>query len=410
MKWNFSRRNLLKGAGALAGAAAATNVGGGLVGSAFGQTVQKNALLLVFLRGGYNALFGSYNALFGNADVFAAGGTFGCTSTNVQAVGSGLVVDKATYGANIVPFAGANMATVGINHGLSSHDPARIADWTNGTRSYALMLAAAMGGPAAIKCAVVGASFPDGPRPAEGNVSMQQITDMNAALNLLGANTDPTLPARPTAAAALGASKSQSQGMLAANPVSLVSAANAYDSAIAALQGGSQTFNFAAAQTAYGVTGTAVTSFTQQMLAAELMVRAGSNVICAISNAGWDTHGDTTGSVVRTKMNGTILPGLKVFTQRMMADPAYNVTVAVFGDFSRSLPGSDHARNISTSVWGKKVKQGVSAKTTASVGMATTNAAGQAYSIPGWWSFLASVCKSPTNPFGVNPHSALVLP
>src|SRR5438132_18735 len=140
MKWNFSRRSLLKGAAGLGAVAAVDRVGGGLVQNAFAQTTQKNAVLVVFLRGGYNALFSS-------ADVFASNNTFACTATNTQTVGSGLVVDKGTLGTDIVPIAGAHMAALGINHGLSSHTPARTADFTNGTRAYGLMLAAAMGGP-----------------------------------------------------------------------------------------------------------------------------------------------------------------------------------------------------------------------------------------------------------------------
>ena len=87
-----------------------------------------------------------------------------------------------------------------------------------------------------------------------------------------------------------------------------------------------------------------------------------------------------------------------------------NITVAVFGDFSRSLPGSDHARVVGTTVWGTKVKLGVSGKVSSTVGMPTANAAGQAYSAAGFWSYLAATSKSASNPFGVNPHSALVLP
>jgi hypothetical protein len=186
----------------------------------------------------------------------------------------------------------------------------------------------------------------------------------------------------------------------------------ACDSAINALNQPTQSFNYGTAATAYGLSTTpgSVTTFTQQMLAAELMIRAGSNVIMAVNSGTWDSHGDTSGSAVRTKMSGTILPGLKVLTQRMMADANYNVTFAIFGDFARSLPGSDHARVLSATTWGKKVKQGISGKVSGTVGMPTTNAAGQAYSIPGFWSFLAATAKSPTNPFGTNPHAALVLP
>ena len=402
---NFSRRSLLKGAAGLAGAAAFAGPSG-LISSAFGQTAQKSAVLMVFLRGGYNALFS-------NADSFAGAGTFGVTGANTRTLGSGLVVDNSTYGT--LPLeALSNMAAIGVNHGISSHDPARVANWSNGTRSYALMLANAMGGSAAIKCAVVGGSFPDGPRPAENGVSMQTITDMSSTINALGGGgADPMIPDRAKAAAALTASRTMSQGDLLGSAASLSSARNAYDSSIAVLQGPTTTaFDANAVATAYGLpTNTrAVNSFTSQMMAAELMVLAGANVVCAVSNAGWDTHGDTTGVVVRQRMSGVILPGLRVFTQRMMAQANRNITVAVFGDFSRSLPGSDHARVVGTTVWGSKVRLGVSGKVASNVGMPTANGAGQAYSAAGFWSYLAATSKSVNNPFGVNPHSALVLP
>src|SRR5438270_868444 len=116
------------------------------------------------------------------------------------------------------------------------------------------------------------------------------------------------------------------------------------------------------------------------MLAAELMVRAGSNVVMAVSNAGWDTHGDSSGSVVRGKMSSLILPGLKTFTSRVVNDPTVNVTVAIYGDFARSLPGSDHAKLVSATAWGPKVKQGVSGKLTTppsgALNMPAMNAAG----------------------------------
>lgn len=402
---NFSRRSLLKGAAGLGGAAALAGPTG-LIPSAFGQVTQKSAVLMVFLRGGYNALFS-------NADSFAGAGTFGVTGTNTMNLGSGLVVDASTYGT-LPAAARSNMAAIGVNHGISSHDPARVANWSNGTRSYALMLANAMGGSAAIKCAVVGGSFPDGPRPAEGAVSMQTITDMTSTINALGGGTpDPTIPDRAKAAAALTAARTMSQGQLLGSANSLSSAKNAYDSSIAVLQGPTTVgFDANAVATAYGLapTARAVNSFTSQMMAAELMVLAGANVVCAVSNAGWDTHGDTNGSLVRQRMTATILPGLRTFTQRMMAQANRNITIAVFGDFARSLPGSDHARVVGTTVWGTKVRQGVSGKVAQNVGMPTQNGAGQAYSAAGFWSYLAATSKSAVNPFGVNPHSALVLP
>ncbi len=405
-KYKFSRRSLLQGAASIAGAAAFAGPGG-IIPSAFGQTAPKSAVLLVYLRGGYNALFS-------NADSFAPAATFGVTGTNTRNLGAGLVVDNSSYGTMLPATALAQMASIGVNHGISSHAPAREVQWSNGTRGYALMLANAMGGSSAIKCALVGGSAPDIARPAENGVSMQTITDMSSTINALGGGiADPTIPDRAKAAAALTNARTMSAAQLTTSSDSLASVKNAYDTSIAVLQGGTTVgFDANAVATAYGLAPSTrvVNSFTSQMMAAELMVLAGSNVICAVSNAGWDTHGDRTGTVARNLMNQTILPGLKVFTQRMMAQANLNITIAVFGDFSRSLPGSDHARLIGTTVWGSKVKLGVSGKVGPTVGMPTANPAGEAYSVPGFWSYLAAVSKSAANPFGVNPHAAMVLP
>src|SRR5207248_2979906 len=103
----FSRRDLIAGAGAAAAAAAL-----GLPRSAAAQTAEKSAVLMIFLRGGYNALFSS-------ADSFVASNTFNLTGTNTTNLGNGLVVDGATFGANLPAIAKTSMATIGINHGIS---------------------------------------------------------------------------------------------------------------------------------------------------------------------------------------------------------------------------------------------------------------------------------------------------
>lgn len=401
MSFKLSRRNLLRGAAAAAGAAAGSGILGPFAGRAYAQTADQPAVLVVFLRGGYNALFGS-------ADSFVSAGSFGVTSSNVRALGNNLVVDAPTFGT-LPSLALSNMATIGINHGLSSHDPARLADWGNGSRSYALMLANAMGGTAAIRAAVLGTAMPDGPAPAEGSVSLQQITDLAPTIAALGAaTTDPTLPDRTRGVAALTAARTMSAAPLTGNPRSLRTTAEAYDAAIALLQRPTQQFDYSAMAAAYGVSATTTTvgsSFTMKMLGAELMITAGAKVAIAVDNSGWDTHGDTTGSIVRTRMTNNILPGLRTFASRMLAATGRNVTIAILGDFARSLPGSDHARAISATVMGKRVRLGTDGRMSASVGLPTGSPGTAAF-----WSYLADLSRVATNPFGTDPHAALVLP
>ena len=117
--------------------------------------------------------------------------------------------------------------------------------------------------------------------------------------------------------------------------------------AIATLQKPVQPFDVTEFNTAYGLTGTAVSTFAARMAAAELMVRTGTAVVFA-QDAGWDSHGDSSGASVRSMFQQRIAPGLRTFLGRMVDGAAAqqrNVVVAIFGDFHRSLPGSDHQAN-----------------------------------------------------------------
>jgi hypothetical protein len=400
MKTPFSRRSLLQGAGAVAGGLAASKLTGGLISPAFAQTApEKSALLVVFLQGGYNSLFAS-------ADSYAPANTFGVTGTNTTNLGNGLVVDAPTYGT-LAPYALQHMSTVGVRHGITAHGTAQNADFSDGSRSYALQLAAAMGGDAAIKAVQLGARTVPGAKPAEGSVSLQTITDMSATIAALGGATDPTIPDRAIAANGLLAAKNMSVREVTTSPRMLTSMTEGYAAGIEVLQKPVKPFNFTDLTTAYGVASTTrtVNSFQTQILAGELMIQAGANVVVAVDN-GWDTHGDTNGGTVRNMMNTRILPPLKTFITRMMNRPDYNVGVLIFGDFARSLPGSDHASSLAATVIGKYVKVGTTGKMSANVQLPAGTP-----SVPGLWSYLSEIMKVPTasNPFGTNQHPTLLL-
>src|SRR6185436_4511508 len=97
-------------------------------------------------------------------------------------------------------FALAHMATIGVRHGISSHDAARQADFTDGRVNRGVTLAAAMGGNASIKAAVVGSRMPDGVGGTVNGVSLQRITDMGSTIQALGAGpVDPKVPERAAA-------------------------------------------------------------------------------------------------------------------------------------------------------------------------------------------------------------------
>jgi|APLak6261678615_1056124.scaffolds.fasta_scaffold03557_2 hypothetical protein len=393
----FSRRQWLQGVAGLTGAAAAARLGA-LPSPAFAQQApaEKAAVLVVFLNGGYNALFGS-------ADSFAGAGTFGVTGSNQRALGNGLVVDGPTFG-NLPSFALEHMATVGIRHGITSHEAAQDHSFTVGNSNAVLKLAAAMGGDGAIKAVQCGGAGIPGGRDPENGVSLQTISDMRSTIAALGGITDATVPDRAIAERAIAASRYMSTKTLVTSPRMTRTLGQGYGAAVETLQKPVKTYDYVGLANAYGFSPntTAVTNFTTQVAAAEVMIEAGANVCCAV-NGGWDTHGDRDGMAVRGMMNDRILPALKVFINRVVADPTRNVNVVILGDFARSLPGSDHAAGVSATVIGKNVRVGTTGRFDGDVRLAAGTPQG-----PGLWAYLARLVNLPFQPFGSNPHTGLV--
>lgn len=392
----FSRRALLKGAAWAAGAAIGTRLvgsGRGFEGDARADN-EKPALFIVYLQGGYNALFSSAGGLVGS---------FGVDTGNIEDLGGGLVIDGATYGT-LPQIAKSKMATLGVAHGLTDHDDSQMQKWWgNGQRSYLLQLAEALGGDGAIKAAIVGDSRVPGPLPPENATTLQSIQDMDATVAALGASaSDPKNPSRDITASALERAATMSKRIEEANPSSLVSLREAYPTATAVLRKPQKPFSFSELQGAYNLNGTAIEGFSSRVAAAELMITAGANVVVAMDDD-WDSHGDTDGSSVRNKMSQAILPPLTTFINRMMNDAERNVLTAIFGDFARSLPGSDHQPNCAVTVMGRYVKTGSTGQVNAEVSMPSNTP-----DIPQMWAYFAAALKAPTNPFGANPHGLVL--
>ncbi len=406
----LSRRGFLKSAAVGAGAVVGTRLAGGgqLLGQANAAPLgpEKPALLIIHLVGGFNSLFVSADSLQGK---------FGITAGNHTLLPSGVGIDN-TWANSMSGYVKGHLAAIGVRHGISAHTSARTADWSYMNRNSGLILANALGGTASIKAAIAGSGTPDGPHPPEGDVTLQNILDMKTTIDALGGGTpDPKTPDRTIAAKGITESQAMSQGRLGASPTSLTSLREGYGTVINTLNAPVQPFSFADLATAYGLgaNATAVNSFASKMAAAELMITAGSNVV-TVFDGGWDTHGDSSGTTVRNKMTSYVLPSLNAFLNRMVVDPTVaanstlpgynrNVVVCIFGDFARSLPGSDHQPNMTAAVMGRYVKAGTTGKTDANVGLPPSTP-----STPGWWAYLAAVTKAPTTPFGANPH-ALVL-
>ncbi|MFZ5441730.1 MAG: hypothetical protein ACOZQL_17135 [Myxococcota bacterium] len=391
----LSRRQWLQGVAGLAGASAASRL---FPDTAFAQQApaEKSALLVVFLAGGYNALFGS-------ADSFAGDGTFGVSGGNQRVLGNGLVVDAPTFG-NLPSFALEHMATVGVRHQITAHEAAQDHCFTVGNSNAAIKLAAAMGGDGAIKCVQLGGGGVPGGRDAENGVSLQVINDMRSTIAALGGITDATVPDRAVAERAMAASRFMSTKTLVTSPRMTRTLGEGYGAAVETLQKPVKTYDYVGLANAYGFSSnvTAVSNFTTQIAAAEVMFEAGANVAVAV-NGGWDTHGDRDGSNVRDMMNSRILPPLKVFINRMVADPNRNVNLMIIGDFSRSLPGSDHAAGVSATVIGRNVRVGTTGRVDSQVRLPAGTPQG-----PGLWAYLARLVNLPFQPFGTNPHTGLV--
>jgi hypothetical protein len=405
---NTSRRGFLKHAAIAAGAVGASRLipGGSLLGSAQAAPgAEPPAVFIFYMRGGYNALFGS-------ADSFLGSGAFGTTAAGVKRVGtSDLYVDNRTFGT-FAPTTLQKMATIGCRHGISSHPTAQNNMVMDGPTSRLIKLASTLpGSTAAIRAAVVGNNMPAGTHKAINGISLQQIRDLSTTIAALGGSTDPDAPKRAIAANGITASEAMSKGKLDQNPVSGKSLSEGYPAASAQLRQAVTPLNYANVASAYGVmpnaTGTVPTaiqnSTRMQILGAELMISAGANVVIA-EQAGWDTHGDNNGNEVRNKIidDGT-MAALKVFTDRMLANTERNVVTVIMGDFSRSLPGSNHQANLSATVIGKYVKLGTTGRVTADVGLPAGTP-----SIDGLWAYIAAVAGATGTPFGNNPHNLVL--
>src|SRR5262245_39380083 len=120
MSSGTSRRGFLKGAMMAAGALGMSRMPGmSLLGNAEAAPgAEPSAVFIVNLIGGYNTLFCAPQA-------FVASGVWTVTSTNIRRVGTtNLYVDRSTLGTLALPVLN-KMATIGVNHGITSHTTAR---------------------------------------------------------------------------------------------------------------------------------------------------------------------------------------------------------------------------------------------------------------------------------------------
>lgn len=388
----LSRRDVL--GAALAGAAFSSR-------KAQADTALPPALVLVFARGGFGA---SHVA----ADTMR--GSFSLGDQNIMPVAGGFAVDRTTFG-QLDADSLARMSVIGVDHGMTAHDPASNGMF-NGARNYALTLAAAMQGRSAIRCAGVGtlpALF-----GAVPGASLTPVKDMFSTLNVLVGSTDPAEPRRDLSAAGLRAAYKLSRPVLERNAGLLRSHVEGYDTIVGGLSAPVQQLDWPGIATAYGLeaSATAVGSNPSQFAAAELLVTAGVPVVvvtpsasAACGEAGWDTHGDDSGNCFRGMWNSQVTPHLKRFLNRTLS-MRREVTTVVFGEFARDAFLSDHGRGLSAAVFGQRVKPGTTGR-----GFIRNGKFALPDGTPGikqLWAYLAEVVRAEGTPFGPNPHSLVL--
>lgn len=345
----ITRRTVLKVGAALAGAFA---LGGpGPRAQAPGGR-EKPTLVVFWLNGGPAGLFNS-------ADSFLSDGAYGVTADNVRVLANGLCVDAGSFGA-LPESALAHMASIGFRHGRYPHAEARAAVLEKDSHSRLLQMAAAMPGGAS-RCAIVNSlGLPVGigtAVPIERHTVFERIVRFEDVHRHF-----------PAAA-------------------------------------------FENIRRAYGVPagGTLIDSQRSTFASVESLIHADVGVIFAQPaytgrpDRQFDTHHDDAGTLARDIM-APITPSLITFLDRTAALPGRNVVTLLVGEFSRTLPGADHAPGGTATVIGKYVRTGTTGRQ-----RPDGSPPEQVASPDALWAYAAAALRLAAMPFGRNPHPELLV-
>jgi hypothetical protein len=347
-KKTISRRTIIQGGAAFAGALALGNWRETLAS----RPKERPTLVIFWLNGGPAGLFNSANS-------FLRSGAFGVTESNVRDLGNGLLVDAGSFGS-LPLLARSHMASINFRHGiLRPHDHARAAVLETGSRSQLLRLAAVMP-EAPIRCAVVNdLGFPVGvsaSAPAEDGASLERVVDVAGVARRLSST------------------------------------------------------KLEEVRAAYGMPHhhTSIRDQRSTFAAVELLVHARASVIFAQpaytgrTDRQFDTHQDDTGAAARAVMM-PITPSLTTFLDRTLALPGRNVVTLLVGEFSRTIPESDHEPGGTATVIGKYVKTGTAGPQNAD-GSPPANAPPP----EALWAYAAAALGLVATPFGHNPNPELI--
>ena len=317
-----------------------------------GTIEERPTLVVLWLNGGPAGLFNSSGS-------FLRSGAFGVTPGRVRDLGNSLYVDAESFG--VFPgVARSHMSSINFRHGvIRPHEHARAAVLESGARSQLLRMAAVMPD-APIRCAVVNSlGFPAGvgaDPPPEDGVRLERVLDLGPLASRVGAT--------------------QLDDVRAAYGV----AANA----------------------------TAVGDQSSTFAAVELLVRTGTSVIFAQPaytgrpDRQFDTHEDDSGVEARAVM-APITPSLAKFLDRVLALPGRNVVTILVGEFSRTVPQSDHEPGGTATFVGKYVKTG-----TAGPQQPDGSPPLDAPPPEALWAYAAAALHLGSGPFGRNPNPELI--
>jgi hypothetical protein len=303
-------------------------------------------------------LNGGPAGLFNSAGSFLRSGAFGVTPGNVRDLGGDLLVDADSLGALPDP-ARAHMASVNFRHGVvRPHEQARAAVLEANGRSRLLRMASAF--PATgRRCAVVNdLGLPVGvsaDAPPEEGVALERIVESGSVASRVG-----------------GSGWSEIRSAYGAAERSTISGSASTFAAVEALLASGTGVVFA--QPAY--TGRADRQF--------------------------DTHEDDSGTAARAVM-APITPLLATFLSRVFERRGHNVVILLVGEFSRTVPKSDHEPGGTATFVGRYVRTG-----TAGPQNPDGSPPLAAPPVDAVWAYAAAALRLDATPFGRNPHPELI--
>ncbi len=142
--------------------------------------------------------------------------------------------------------------------------------------------------------------------------------------------------------------------------------------------------------------------------AVEALVVSGTGVVFAQpaytgrADRQFDTHEDDSGTAARAVM-APITPLLSTFLARSLAMPGRNVVTLLAGEFSRTVPKSDHEPGGTATLIGRYVRTGTA-------GPQSPDGSPPADAPPpdALWAYAAAALRLGGSPFGRNPHPELL--